>query len=81
MLLGSYPDAVAACTGSWLPPVLVTADEGEGGLVMLNDTLTQALLLVFSVAAGSELGSGFSVTYSSTSKGLHTFTQTSFPCP
>ena len=36
---------------------------------MLNDTLTEALLLVFSVAAGSELGSGFSVTYGSTSEG------------
>jgi hypothetical protein len=53
-----------------LPPVLVTADEGTGDLVMLNDTLTEALLLVFSVAAGSELGSGFSVTYGSTSEGL-----------
>lgn len=53
--------------GSETPGALVTADEGAGDALLVNDTLTEALLLVFHVADGSRLGSGFSATYG----GLH----------
>jgi len=42
-------------------------DEGSGDLLMVNNTLTEAVLLVFHVAAGSQLGSGFALSYG----GLH----------
>ena len=42
-------------------------DKGSGDVLMVNNTLTEAVLLVFHVAAGSQLGSGFALTYG----GLH----------
>ena len=39
-------------------------------MLKMNNTLTEALLVVFHVADGSALGSGFSATYGSTRQGL-----------
>jgi len=54
-------------SGTVTPQDLITADEGSGDLLMVNNTLTEAVLLVFHVADGSQLGSGFALSYG----GLH----------
>ena len=58
------------CTGAEVPEPLVTAEEDSEDLVMLNNTLTEAILVVFHVGDGSALGSGFSATYSGAHQGL-----------
>ena len=52
-----------------MPGPLVTAEEDSNDLLLLNNTLTEAMLVVFHVADGSVLGSGFSATYGSTRQG------------
>ena len=49
---------------------MVTAEEDSSDLLILNNTLTEAMLVVFHVADGSVLGSGFSATYSRARQGL-----------
>ena len=56
--------------GAEVPEPLVTAEEDSNDLVLLNNTLTEAMLVVFHVAYGSVLGSGFSATYSRVHQGL-----------
>ena len=53
-----------------MPEPLVTAEEDSSDLVLFNNTLTEAMLVVFHVADGSVLGSGFSATYSRVYQGL-----------
>ena len=58
------------CTGAEVPEPVVTAGEDSEDLLMLNNTLTEAMLVVFHVSNGSALGSGFSATYSGAHQGL-----------
>ncbi|CAK0784083.1 hypothetical protein CVIRNUC_007286 [Coccomyxa viridis] len=60
---------VASYRGAEVPEPLVTAEEDSSDLVFLNNTLTEAMLVVFNVADGSVLGSGFSATYSRVHQG------------
>lgn len=62
------------CAGAEVPEPLVTAEEDSSDLVFLNNTLTEAMLVVFNVADGSVLGSGFSATYSRVHQGLASVT-------
>lgn len=47
----------------------MAAEEDSADLVVVNSTVTEAILVVFHVADGSLLGSGFSASYSGPDQG------------
>jgi hypothetical protein len=56
---------ISLSAGVLLPDTVVTSAAGDGDdLFLINNTITGAMLLVFSVADASALGGGFSATYS-----------------
>ena len=47
----------------------MASEEDSADLLMMNNTITEAMLVVFHVADGSLLGSGFSASYSGLDQG------------
>ncbi len=63
------PEAAQRNAGIETPQDIVATEEDSADLLMVNDTWTEAVLVVFHVADGSLLGSGFSASYSGLNQG------------
>ena len=63
------PEAAQCNAGTETPQDIIATEEDSADLLMTNDTLTEAVLVVFHVADGSLLGSGFSASYSGLDQG------------
>ena len=63
------PEAAPSDAGTETPQEVIAAEEDSADLVVMNGTITEAVLVVFRVADGSLLGSGFSASYSGLDQG------------